>query len=205
MNRRRSCGGRPCRRDLCWGANLCRCRIHRHRCSLWRRSRSYSEWRTNHGAETGFGLLFQGIVHHLVAAEVGPGLVVDVVAVKICLPAARKDSGERRQCGNDNAHRGRHDHERRSPGLEPHAIMKPVGESSVIDNRGALRHVAQDGASVWIETIVAETRIVMLVVRHELFLDLLLVAGLTVYVRWTEKGDKNRGKQEAEQSHCSSS
>jgi hypothetical protein len=82
--------------------------------------------------------------------------------------------------------------------------MKPVGESSVIDNRGALRHVAQDGASVWIETIVAETRIVMLVVRHELFLDLLL-AGLTVYVRWTEKGDKNRGKLEAGQSHCSSS
>jgi len=83
--------------------------------------------------------------------------------------------------------------------------MKPVGESSVIDNRGALRQVAQDGASVWIETIVAETRIVMPVVRHELFLDLLLVAGLTVYVRWTEKGDKNRGKQEAGQSHCSSS
>ena len=52
--------------------------------------------------------------------------------------------------------------------------------------------------------IVAVTRVVMLVIRLDLFLGPALIAVLPVRMSWIETGDREGGKQEAKHAHRSS-
>jgi hypothetical protein len=64
-----------------------------------------------------------------------------------------------------------------------------------------LRGIAYDRAAIRIKVIVTEVRVVMLVIRLELFLGGALLGALSEDVSCNETGDRASSKQDAKGSH----
>jgi hypothetical protein len=97
-------------------------------------------------------------------------LIIDIVTVEVEVTTVRQHCAERRQCWDDQPDRGLHYHERRSARLIPDAVSEAVRQSRVAHGRGPLRNLTHYRAAVGIIVIVPLARIVMRVIRLELFL-----------------------------------
>jgi hypothetical protein len=97
-------------------------------------------------------------------------LIVDIVTVEIEIATVRQHGAERGQCWDDQPDRRLHDHERRPARLIPDTVSEAVRQSRVAHGCGPLRNLTHDRAAVGIIVIVPLARIVMRVIRLELFL-----------------------------------
>jgi hypothetical protein len=121
-------------------------------------------------------------------------LIIDAVAIEVEVSAVRQDCGERGQCCDDQPDRRLHHHERRPARLIPDAVVETVRQSGVVHDHRPLRNLAHDRAAVGVDVIVPLARVVMAVIRLELFLGgRTLLDCLPVGVSWDETSGGKSG------------
>lgn len=173
-------------------------------CNLYRWGAAAWHYSTHEDVWPGLRLRIRRVVDHLVAAEVGSRLIVGIVAVQVRATVVGQNCAERRQCWHDQADWRRYNNESRPAWLEPDSIVIPVGGTGIADSDGSRRQVANHRAAIRIEVIVTMTGIPVFVIGLDGFREPMLIAALSVRIRWIEAGNQEGGSKTARQPHRSS-